>query len=52
MIDNASKTMGVSWDEMFDKNVLVFLNVCCYYNDKNELEKQQIKEYQKKGRKN
>jgi hypothetical protein len=37
--------MGVSWDAVFEKNVVEFLNVLSYSRDKAELEKQQMKEF-------
>jgi hypothetical protein len=40
--------MGVSWDVIFEKNVVEFLNVLCYTRDKAELEKQQMKEFKNK----
>jgi hypothetical protein len=44
-VDAVSKTMGVSWDAVFEKNVVEFLNVLSYSRDKAELEKQQMKEF-------
>ena len=41
--------MRISWDEMFQKNVIEFLNVCSYVSDKAKLEAQQMKEYTKKN---
>ena len=37
--------MGVSWDVVFGKNVVEFLNVLSYSRDKAELEKQQMNEF-------
>jgi hypothetical protein len=40
--------MRVSWDVVFEKNVVEFLNVLSYARDKAELEKQQINEFKNK----
>ena len=47
-VDTVAHTMGVSWDVIFEKNVVEFLNVLCYTRDKAELEKQQMKEFKNK----
>ena len=49
LIDKAAETMRISWDEMFQKNVIEFLNVCCYASDKAKLETEQMKEFEKKN---
>ena len=48
LIDKASEIERVSWDEMINKNVIEFLNVCSYAHDKAELERQQQKEWELK----
>lgn len=40
--------MRIPWDDVFDKNVIEFLNVISYIHDKKELEKRQMEDYNKK----
>ena len=47
-VDTVSQTLRISWDEVFNKNVVEFFNVLSYARDKVELEKYQMKEYQNK----
>jgi hypothetical protein len=47
-VDTVSQTLRISWDEVFNKNVVEFFNVLSYAKDKVELEKWQMKEYQNK----
>ena len=36
-----------SWDEVWQMNVVEFLNTICYIRDKNEYEKEQIEKWQR-----
>ena len=49
-IDTVSKTINTDWDTVFGKNVVEFLNILCYARDKAEMERQQMKEVQNKGK--
>jgi hypothetical protein len=43
-----SQTINKSWDDVFEKNVVEFLNILSYSRDKAELERQQQKQFQNK----
>lgn len=49
-IDTVASTINTDWDTVFNKNVVEFLNILSYSRDKTELEKQQIKQFQNKGK--
>lgn len=49
-VDAVAKTVNTNWDVVFEKNVVEFLNILSYSRDKAELEKQQMKEFQNKGK--
>lgn len=44
-IDSVAHIMNLSWDVVFEKNVVEFFNVLAYTRDKGELEKQQMKQF-------
>lgn len=47
LIDNISELTRESWDKVFEKPIIEFINLCCYLKDKREYEKQQIDSFQK-----
>ena len=49
-VDTVASTINTDWDTVFNKNVVEFLNILSYSRDKTELEKQQIKQFQNKGK--
>lgn len=44
--------MRISWDGVYERNIIEFLNVLSYIKSKAELEKWQISEMKKKLRRN
>lgn len=44
--------MRISWDEVYNRNIIEFLNVLSYIKSRTELEKWQISEMKKKLRRN
>ena len=49
-VDTVSETMRISWNEVFEMNIVEFLNVVAYTRDKAQLELEREKEYlRKKG---
>lgn len=40
--------MRTSWDEVYDKPVVEFLNMLSYVRDRDELERQQMEEFKNK----
>ena len=47
-VDSVAETIRESWDVVFNKNIVEFLNILSYTKDKAELEKQQAREFQNK----
>lgn len=47
MVDNVAEVTKESWDKIFEKNIIEFLNLNCYIKEKREFEKKQIESFQK-----
>ena len=47
-VDEVANTTRLSWDDVFKKNVVEFLNILCYTKDKANMETQQQKEFMNK----
>lgn len=45
MIDIVSSTMNIDWHTCYSLNVIEFLNMVCYYNDKSAFDKEQMKKW-------
>ena len=49
MIDRASETMRVPWNDIWGMSVISWLNVICYSIDKGEEQKRQIEAWKHKN---
>ena len=48
-VNSVSETLRISWDDVFNKPLLEFLNVLCYIKDRRTLDEWQQKEWMKKN---
>lgn len=48
MVDQVSNTTKLTWDEVFEMNIIKFLNINCYLRDKAEWERQQQEKWKRK----
>ena len=48
-VDAASETCRCSWDEVWEKTALEFLNILAYRRDKSEKEKEEIEKWRRRN---
>ena len=49
LVDIVSEVMKMDWHRVYELNIVEFLTVVCYYNDKAQYEKEQIKLWKQKN---
>lgn len=47
MVDNIADLTKESWEKVFDKPIIEFLNLNCYLIDKRENERKQLNDFKK-----
>ena len=46
-MNEVARTMGISWDALFGKPAVEFLNVCAYLKDKGEHDALELEKWKK-----
>lgn len=47
MVNNITDVTHIGWYEVFEMNIIEFLNITCYIRDKNNWEKEQMEKWRR-----